>query len=441
MRGGEVEPGFEVEISSSQGIVYYTLDGSDPREVGGAPNPAARIAGGTAREKLLDANASARAWVPESGALGSAWIDPDFDDSTWIEGATGVGFERATGYEDLIGLDLIDAMDGKSASAYIRIPFDVDAATLASIERAILAMKYDDGFVAYLGGVEIARRNAPAPLAWDSQATMPNTDASAVVFEEIPLASTEHLRAGRNVLAIHGLNSSPTSNDFLILPEILIETDESDGQGIVLDETTLVRARARDGDEWSALAEAVYSIDPGLRITEIHYHPPAPLGESPFGADEFEFIEIQNVSDRTLLLDGWRFVEGIEFDFSESSIAELEPGGVIVLVENLVAFETRYDATTIAIAGEYSGRLANSGETLRIVGRYGEVVIEVAYDDSWKETDGGGYSLEPVDLGAPRNVFVDPASWRAGAALFGTPGFVEGAEPSGGRQIPGDLNQ
>src|SRR5690606_35701692 len=150
------------------GIVYYTLDGSDPREVGGAPNPAARIAGGTAREKLLDANASARAWVPESGALGSAWIDPDFDDSTWIEGATGVGFERATGYEDLIGLDLIDAMGGKSASAYIRIPFDVDAATLASIERAILAMKYDDGFVAYLGGVEIARRNAPAPLAWDS---------------------------------------------------------------------------------------------------------------------------------------------------------------------------------------------------------------------------------------------------------------------------------
>src|SRR5690606_26500296 len=229
--------------------------------------------------------------------------------------------------------------------------------------------------------------------------------------------------------------------DFLILPEILIETDESDGQGIVLDETTLVRARARDGDEWSALAEAVYSIDPGLRITEIHYHPPAPLGESPFGADEFEFIEIQNVSDRTLLLDGWRFVEGIEFDFSESSIAELEPGGVIVLVENLVAFETRYDATTIAIAGEYSGRLANSGETLRIVGRYGEGLIGVAYGGPWRETVGGGYSVEPVDRGAPRTVFVDPASWRAGAALFGTPGFVEGAEPSGGRQIPGDLNQ
>ncbi len=40
-RGGVIEQGFELEMSAAQGEVYYTLDGSDPRLIGGENSPAA----------------------------------------------------------------------------------------------------------------------------------------------------------------------------------------------------------------------------------------------------------------------------------------------------------------------------------------------------------------------------------------------------------------
>jgi hypothetical protein len=40
-RGGVIESGYELEMSAEQGAVYYTLDGSDPRLVGGGVSPVA----------------------------------------------------------------------------------------------------------------------------------------------------------------------------------------------------------------------------------------------------------------------------------------------------------------------------------------------------------------------------------------------------------------
>ncbi len=41
-RGGVIDQGFELEMSAAQGEVYYTLDGSDPRLVGGGVSPVAQ---------------------------------------------------------------------------------------------------------------------------------------------------------------------------------------------------------------------------------------------------------------------------------------------------------------------------------------------------------------------------------------------------------------
>jgi len=41
-RGGVIDPGFELEMSSDQGDIYFTLDGSDPRLVGGRISPVAK---------------------------------------------------------------------------------------------------------------------------------------------------------------------------------------------------------------------------------------------------------------------------------------------------------------------------------------------------------------------------------------------------------------
>ena len=126
----------------------------------------------------------------------------------------------ATSYRPLISTDVQTPMSGVNASAYLRIPFTV--ANPATLESLTLRMLYDDGFVAYLNGQEIARRNAPASPQWNSSATTARPNDQAIVFAEINVSDhLNSLQAGGNVLAIQGLNQSIDDTDFLILPELV----------------------------------------------------------------------------------------------------------------------------------------------------------------------------------------------------------------------------
>lgn len=170
--------------------------------------------------RFLSAAAPAKALVPTNGSLGSSWTLVGFDDSAWMAGQTGVGYEKATGYEGLLGLDVGAAAWGVNSSAYVRIPFTVGDPR--DFESMTLRMKYDDGFVAWLNGVEIARRNAPATIAWNSAASTARPDAQAMVYEDIDLSSyIPLLNDGANVLAIQALNVSATDDDLLVYPEIV----------------------------------------------------------------------------------------------------------------------------------------------------------------------------------------------------------------------------
>ena len=166
---------------------------------------------------LLAEGAEAKAMIPTDATFGLDWTKAAFDDSTWVSGTTGVGYD----YDGLVGLD-VDIMSGLNRTVYIRMAFRAE--DVSSVDRLTLHMKYEDGFVAYLNGVEVARSNAPAAteLAWDSGATATRDDADAVVFEEIDLSAYRRLlHEGDNVLAIHGLNTSISSSDLLILPKLV----------------------------------------------------------------------------------------------------------------------------------------------------------------------------------------------------------------------------
>jgi hypothetical protein len=118
-----------------------------------------------------------------------------------------------------IKTNIATSMHGLNATAYLRIPFM--AADPSRFEFLTLRMKYNDGFIAYLNGVEVARRNAPDVPAWNSSATAARSVADAVQFEEIDLSKRIGLlHAGTNVLALHGLNASAADADFLMLPEL-----------------------------------------------------------------------------------------------------------------------------------------------------------------------------------------------------------------------------
>lgn len=119
----------------------------------------------------------------------------------------------------VVGTNLSSTMLNINPSAFIRIPFNV--ADPAAFDSLLLKMRYDDGFVAYINGVEVARRNAPGALGFNSTATTDRSLLDATTPEIINLTPyLGSLTAGSNVLAIQGLNSSIGDDSFLVLPEL-----------------------------------------------------------------------------------------------------------------------------------------------------------------------------------------------------------------------------
>ncbi len=109
------------------------------------------------------------------------------------------------------------SMHNVNSTVYVRSEFNV--ASVASIDTLSLHVQYNDGFVAYLNGQEVARRNAPLSVAWNSAAT---ASAGIVAEEAIDISAyVSALHPGAdNVLAIQGLNLSAADATFLILPEL-----------------------------------------------------------------------------------------------------------------------------------------------------------------------------------------------------------------------------
>ncbi len=426
--GGVVLPGFNVRFAADA-TVYYTAAGSDPRLPGGAINPtAASASSGANAVTLLPAGAPVRALVPTDESVDSTWRTPSFDDSNWQAGTTGVGYEDSNGYQDEISLDLHTEMFTRHATAYLRIPFaGADPGDLLTLT---LRMKYDDGFIAYLNGVQVASRNPPSTApAWNSGAGGSHSDSLAVQFEEIDLtAHKELLSPTGNLLAIHGLNFGSGSSDFLIVPEIEATT-LSGGDSLSLSTTSHIRARAFDGSEWSALNEATFIVGVApnaatLAVSELMYNPAV---TDPAG----EFIEVMNISSVDGLdLTGVHFNDGITFTFPLAYT--LAPGERAVLVRDSAAFAAVHPG--VPIAGIFEGAFNNGGELVAISDSLGNEILAFTYgnDLPWPDhADGGGSSLVLIapksapDHGMPQN-------WRASTAPGGTPGGTDAVSYHGG---------
>jgi hypothetical protein len=107
------------------------------------------------------------------------------------------------------------AMFGRASGGLVRLPFTV--AEMPSDGVLALHARYEDGFVAYLNGTEIARANAPAAVTFASVALTNRLRAAAVPEARFALGTgASVLRPGPNVLALHGLNHHPGSRDFLL---------------------------------------------------------------------------------------------------------------------------------------------------------------------------------------------------------------------------------
>lgn len=148
-----------------------------------------------------------------------SWTLPGFDDSSWTAGKTGVGYDNNPDYHPMIRLDLGTSMQNNNTTCYIRIPFQVDQPVLNT--SFDFAMQFDDGFIAYINGTRVASRHAPADPTSTSVATADQSDPSAFNFQDTPFnEGTPTVVQGENILAVHGLNASIGSSDFLAVPRL-----------------------------------------------------------------------------------------------------------------------------------------------------------------------------------------------------------------------------
>jgi CotH kinase protein/Lamin Tail Domain/Chitobiase/beta-hexosaminidase C-terminal domain/Fn3 associated len=159
---------------------------------------------------------------------------------------------------------------------------------------------------------------------------------------------------------------------------------------IMINNNARVFARAKVSDGWSGPIAATFVVStPPLVITEIMYHPADPPLSSNFNDDQFEFLELMNAGSTALQLEGTRFTEGISLVFSNQILAPLAR---VVVVRNPEAFVSRY-GPDIPIAGTYEGALGNEGESLTLVGRFGEPIFDFSYSEAkaaYPATDGHG---------------------------------------------------
>jgi len=207
--------------------------------------------------------------IESPGNPPDTWKDIGFDDSNWQTGPGGFG------YGDDDDATVLDDMRGNYVSVYIRKEFSVSS--LAADEVVALEIDYDDGFIAYLNGTEIARAHMPeGAVAYDSTAESTHEAGSPETF--VLGTAGEILNEGSNILAIEGHNGSASSSDFSLIPTLrtasnitrlgetwMVETDEVTLKGSA-DAPNAVSVLANG-------AEADFNISNGSWSIEISLNP------------------------------------------------------------------------------------------------------------------------------------------------------------------------
>ncbi len=149
---------------------------------------------------------------PSPGTLD--WTKPEFDEAKWLLGNTPMGYGEAALQ---FGTALTD-MQTKYLTVYLRKSFTLDDPAL--VTRLMLNVQYDDGFAAYLNGVEIGRPGMPAEALRNTTPALDHEYTVSTFNQNIPPAGLKALKAGMNLLAVEMHNSSLNSSDLVFIPRL-----------------------------------------------------------------------------------------------------------------------------------------------------------------------------------------------------------------------------
>ena len=152
----------------------------------------------------------------EASAPVDAWRAVAYDSSGWSN-ALAPFYYGDTGYTNPSnpGTVLSDML-GVYSGIYMRNAFYVESP--GALTNLVLTARSDDGFVAWINGVEVVRYNLGAtdPFDGGTPASSPEPTGNGAAFISYSLADLQsYITAGTNVLAVHAFNQSlSSSTDF-----------------------------------------------------------------------------------------------------------------------------------------------------------------------------------------------------------------------------------
>ena len=189
-------------------------------------------------------------------------------DASWLSGPGGIGYSDG---DDATNIQT--GMSNKCTTVYIRRVFSI-ASPVDNAQRLALTMDYDDGFVAYLDGAEIARGSTTngvgSPVLFN--ATANSHEASAGSGGNAPTTYdlgtvNNRLAVGNHVLAIHGINQSINSSDFSIIADLFLGSGGCPANTICSDTNwTLASSPVTISSSLTIAAGATLIIDPGVVV-------------------------------------------------------------------------------------------------------------------------------------------------------------------------------
>jgi len=153
--------------------------------------------------------------------LGTAWRAAGYNDSGWAEGPAGLGYPvTKPGVATVVSYG--PDSGNKYITTYCRTRFTLDTEP-SKVVGMLIDATYDDGYVAYLNGTEIARGGMPTgTINYDTLANVPN--GSQNLWEEQDVSAyTDELVQGENVLAIEFHQIGAASSDTMIDAELIVE--------------------------------------------------------------------------------------------------------------------------------------------------------------------------------------------------------------------------
>jgi len=418
--GGYVNQGDSLEISKpswASGTIYYTLNGEDPRLEGGSINPNASIftSAGTVSENF------------ESGT--GNWINVTGDTDDWYR-ELGRTSSSSTGPDSGAGGSTW-YMYMETSNSYCNDNGDTAILEGPSVEGTDLELSfYHHMYGSTIGAlyVDVYSGRSWTNGVWSRSGQQHPDSSSPYTHATVDLSSYSTPLTVR----FRGVAAGGSKGDMAIDDIDIIGGSIAGGGGLTLSKSTCVRARIKDGGDWSAQNKEVYAVGPileSLRISEMMYHPTDPTpaeitatGNPDLIDEDFEFIELKNIGDVAINLNLVHFTDGIDFTFGDHTLAA---GEYTVLVKNQAAFAARYGTSGINIVpGSYVGALDNDGEEIVLRDAIGAEIHDFDYKDSWFElTDGMGFSLTMVEPASTEpNDWDSKLGWRSSLYAGGTPG-------------------